>query len=297
MTSKKLHAIAQPSARDNVKGILFMILSMFSFSAVDAIAKFLTADFHPFQIVWTRYLGLFFGILFLMIWRGVSLLKTERRTLQLARGAMAALSAVLFVTAVNFVPLADAITVTFIAPFVVTIFSAFLLSEKVGVHRWSAVIFGFLGTLIVMRPGFEEFNPALLLAVFAAVLFAFRQLLSRYLSASDNTETTVAYTALVAILILSIPLPFIWQTPLSWFQLMLMAAMAIMAGFGELLVIKSLEVGLAVVVSPMHYTILIWGIMYGYLIFGDFPDSWTLSGAFIIVLSGIYTFYRERRLD
>ena len=297
MTNKKLQPIAQASAGENVKGIMFMILSMFSFSAVDAIAKFLTADFHPFQIVWTRYLGLFFGILFLMIWRGVSLLKTERRTLQLARGAMAALSAVLFVTAVNFVPLADAITVTFIAPFVVTIFSALLLGEKVGVHRWSAVIFGFLGTLIVMRPGFEEFNPALLLAVVAAVLFAFRQLLSRYLSASDNTETTVAYTALVSILILSIPLPFIWQTPLSWFQIMLMAAMSIMAGFGELLVIKSLEVGLAVVVSPMHYTILIWGIMYGYLIFGDFPDSWTLSGAFIIILSGAYTFYRERRLD
>ena len=290
-----LSKIIEPTARENLIGVGLMLLSMFVFSAVDTIAKVLTTDFHPLQIVWTRQLGLVVGVLVMVAVRGVSLFQTNHRKLQLVRGLMAALSAALFITAINFVPLADAIAVTFIAPFVVTMFSALLLKEKVGIHRWSAVIVGFLGTLIILRPGFDGFEPALLLAVLAAVLFAFRQIISRYLSGSDKTETTIAYTALVAVLVLFIPLPFIWQTPVSGFHIFLMAVMAILAGLGELLVIKALEVALAVVVSPVHYTILIWGSLYGYFVFGDFPDYWTWTGAVIIILSGLYTLYRERK--
>jgi S-adenosylmethionine uptake transporter len=290
-----LSKIIEPTARENLIGVGLMLLSMFVFSAVDTIAKVLTTDFHPLQIVWTRQLGLVVGVFVMIAVRGVSLFQTNHRKLQLVRGLMAALSAALFVTAINFVPLADAIAVTFIAPFVVTMFSALLLKEKVGIHRWSAVIVGFLGTLIILRPGFDGFEPALLLAVLAAVLFAFRQIISRYLSGSDKTETTIAYTALVAVLVLVIPLPFIWQTPVSGFHIFLMAVMAILAGLGELLVIKALEVALAVVVSPVHYTILIWGSLYGYFVFGDFPDYWTWGGAVIIILSGLYTLYRERK--
>ena len=295
MTLKPSSKLIEPTARDNLVGIGLMLLSMFVFSAVDTIAKVLTTDFHPLQIVWTRQLGLVAGVFVMMALRGASLFETKRRKLQLARGLMAALSAALFITAINYVPLADAIAVTFVAPFVVTMFSALLLKEKVGIHRWSAVIVGFLGTLVILRPGFDGFEPALLLAVLAAVLFAFRQIISRYLSGSDKTETTVAYTALVAVMVLFIPLPFVWQTPVSGFHLLLMAIMAILAGLGELLVIKALEVALAVVVSPVHYTILIWGSLYGYFVFGDFPDYLTWIGAIIIILSGLYTLYRERK--
>ena len=295
MTLKPSSKLIEPTARDNLVGIGLMLLSMFVFSAVDTIAKVLTTDFHPLQIVWTRQLGLVVGVFVMIAVRGVSLFQTNHRKLQITRGLMAALSAALFITAINFVPLADAIAVTFIAPFVVTMFSALLLKEKVGIHRWSAVIVGFLGTLVILRPGFDGFEPALLLAVLAAVLFAFRQIISRYLSGSDKTETTVAYTALVAVMVLFIPLPFVWQTPVSGFHLLLMAIMAILAGLGELLVIKALEVALAVVVSPVHYTILIWGSLYGYFVFGDFPDYLTWIGAIIIILSGLYTLYRERK--
>ena len=295
MTLKPSSKLIEPTARDNLVGIGLMLLSMFVFSAVDTIAKVLTTDFHPLQIVWTRQLGLVAGVFVMMALRGALLFETNHRKLQLARGLMAALSAALFITAINYVPLADAIAVTFVAPFVVTMFSALLLKEKVGIHRWSAVIVGFLGTLVILRPGFDGFEPALLLAVLAAVLFAFRQIISRYLSGSDKTETTVAYTALVAVMVLFIPLPFVWQTPVSGFHLLLMAIMAILAGLGELLVIKALEVALAVVVSPVHYTILIWGSLYGYFVFGDFPDYLTWIGAIIIILSGLYTLYRERK--
>ena len=295
MTLKPSSKLIEPTARDNLVGIGLMLLSMFVFSAVDTIAKVLTTDFHPLQIVWTRQLGLVAGVFVMMALRGASFFETKHRKLQLARGLMAALSAALFITAINYVPLADAIAVTFVAPFVVTMFSALLLKEKVGIHRWSAVIVGFLGTLVILRPGFDGFEPALLLAVLAAVLFAFRQIISRYLSGSDKTETTVAYTALVAVMVLFIPLPFVWQTPVSGFHLLLMAIMAILAGLGELLVIKALEVALAVVVSPVHYTILIWGSLYGYFVFGDFPDYLTWIGAIIIILSGLYTLYRERK--
>ena len=187
MTLKPSSKLIEPTARDNLVGIGLMLLSMFVFSAVDTIAKVLTTDFHPLQIVWTRQLGLVAGVFVMMALRGVSLFETKHSKLQLARGLMAALSAALFITAINYVPLADAIAVTFVAPFVVTMFSALLLKEKVGIHRWSAVIVGFLGTLVILRPGFDGFEPALLLAVLAAVLFAFRQIISRYLSGSDKT--------------------------------------------------------------------------------------------------------------
>ncbi|MDC0563744.1 DMT family transporter [Alphaproteobacteria bacterium] len=295
MTPKPSSKLIEPTARDNLVGIGLMLLSMFVFSAVDTIAKVLTTDFHPLQIVWTRQLGLVAGVFVMMALRGASLFETNRRKLQLARGLMAALSPALFITAINYVPLADAIAVTFVAPFVVTMFSALLLKEKVGIHRWSAVVVGFLGTLVILRPGFDGFEPALLLAVLAAVLFAFRQIISRYLSSSDKTETTVAYTALVAVMVLFIPLPFVWQTPVSGFHLLLMAIMAILAGLGEFLIIKALEVALAVVVSPVHYTVLIWGSLYGYFVFGDFPNYLTWIGAIIIILSGLYTLYREHK--
>jgi drug/metabolite transporter (DMT)-like permease len=121
-----------------------------------------------------------------------------------------------------------------------------------------------------------------------------RQVLSRVLASSDTTETTIAYTALVGSFILTIPLPFIWQWPTTTLEIALLAGNALMAAMAELLVIKSLEVAQAVVVAPVQYSMLIWGTMYGYLVFGQLPDLWTWVGALIIVATGIYTLNRER---
>lgn len=283
-----------PSSRDNLVGVLFMFTGMFVFSAVDAQAKYLTQTMPAMQIVWGRQIGLFLGVLFLLGLKGTHVLKSRYPRLQIARGFAAAMSASLFILGLSYVPLADAVSVTFVAPIVVTILSFLLLGERIGIHRWTATLAGFAGTLVVIRPGFDTFHPGLLLPLVAACFFASRQVISRYIGKDDRTETTVAYTALVSFVFLSLIVPFIWVPFVSNTQIAIFLLMSVMAALGEILVIKALEVGLAVVVSPLHYTIIIWASFYGYVLFGHVPDFWTYGGAAIIVASGLYILHRER---
>ena len=266
----------------------------FLFSAVDMQAKFLTESLHPVQVAWSRQLGLFLGVVILLGLRGPELLRTAHPFLQIGRGALAAGSAAMFIVAVAYVPLADAVAVSFVAPFMVTVMGALLLRERVGPRRWTAITVGFLGMLIVIRPGLGVFHPAMFLVLVAATCFALRQIVSRKLSGSDRTATTVAYTAIAATFLLSLPLPFVWQTPAWGLEMALLISIALMAAVAETMIIKSLEMAEAVVLAPVHYSLLIWGTMYGWLVFGELPDSWTWTGAAIIVATGIYTLHRER---
>ena len=277
------------------QGIAYMAAGMFLFAAVDTQAKFLTDTLHPVQIAWSRQFGLVIGVLILLAIRGTSILRTQHPRLQIARGVLAAGSATLFILAISYVPLADAVAVSFVAPFIVTVLGALVLRETVGIHRWTAVIIGFIGTLIVIRPGLGVIHPAVMLVLLAATLYASRQILSRVLSGTDPVTTTFTYTALAGCAVLSVPLPFFWQWPTTPTEITLLISTAAMAAVAELLVIKSLEMAQAVVVAPVHYTLLIWGTMYGYLVFDQLPDLWTWVGATIIVASGFYTLHRERR--
>jgi len=283
-----------PRRSESLRGIAYMALGLFLFSAVDTQAKFLTDSLHPVQIVWARQAGLVLGVLILLARRGTSVLHTAHPYLQITRGALAAGSATIFIFAVSYVPIADAVAVSFVAPFMVTVLGALVLREHVGFRRWAAITVGFAGTLVVIRPGLGVVHPAMLLVILAASLYALRQILSRHLSGSDRTETTVAYTALVSIVLLTIPLPFVWQWPVTALHITLLISIAIMAALGEFLIIKSLEVAQAVVLAPVHYSLLIWSTIYGYLVFGQFPDVWTWIGAAIIMATGLYTLHRER---
>lgn len=264
------------------------------FAATDAVAKLLTETLPAIQIVWSRQCGLLLGILIVIAIHGFKVLKSTQPVLQISRGVLAAISATLFIVAVGYVPLVDAVAITFVAPFIVTIMGALILKETVGIRRWVAVTIGFIGTLIVIRPGLGIVHPASFLLIIAAAAFAFRQILSRTLAGGDKTSTTVAYTAIVSWTLLSIPLGFVWQTPTTSQEIVLLIAIAIMAAFAETLVIMALSTAQAVVVAPVQYTLLIWGTMYGFLIFGQLPDFWTLVGAIIIVATGLYTLNRER---
>jgi S-adenosylmethionine uptake transporter len=285
-----------PKRPDNIRGLIYMGAAFFLYSAADAQAKFLTTSFHPIQIAWTRQLGLLTGVIFLLFLKGPTILAAKAPFLQVARGALAVISVTLFVSAVKFVPLADAVAVTFVAPFIVTILGALLLGENVGRHRLSAVIVGFIGTLVVIRPGLGAFHPATILVLLAATAFALRQILSRMLTDRDRIATTIAYTSLVSSALLTIPLPYFWNTPQSASQLMLLAGLAVCAGMGEFLIIKALETAHAVVVTPMHYTLIVWATFYGWFIFAQLPDFWTLAGTAIIVATGLYIVRRERML-
>jgi drug/metabolite transporter (DMT)-like permease len=285
-----------PRRPDNMRGLLLMALAFFVFAAADVQAKFLTASFDPVQIVWTRQLGLLMGVLTLLILKGASILKTRHPGLQVLRGLLAVISATGFIYALRYVPLADAVAVTFIAPFMVTIMGALFLGEKVGLRRWGAVTIGFVGTLIVIRPGLGVIHPAVFLVVMAAAAFALRQVLSRVLAATDRTATTVAYTAIASVLLLSVPLPFFWRAPEAGWELALLASMAACAALGELLVIRALEIAQAIVLAPIHYSLIIWGTFYGWLVFDQLPDRWTLLGAAIIIATGLYIMNREWKL-
>ena len=280
---------------NNVRGALFMLAGMFVFAAVDAQAKYLTDHLPALQIVWLRQIGLVLGVLILIAYHGRGILKTGFRTLQIARGVVAAGSATLFIIGLNFVALADAVSVTFVAPLVVTMLAALLLGEPVGIHRWTATIVGFLGTVVVIRPGFESFHPGLFLPLLAAMLFAVRQVISRHIGRRDRTTTTLTYTALTAFIMTSCLQPFVWQPIGTWHLVIIIISMSLMAALGEFLVIRALEIGQAVFVSPLHYTLIIWASLYGYFLFGQFPDGWTLVGSAVIIAAGLYALYRERR--
>lgn len=279
-----------------MRGLVIMALGMFFFSAADTLAKYLTKDFHTVQIMWSRQGGLMVGVAILIAFKGFSVFRSSHPRLQITRGIAAAGSGTIFIFAIAYVPLADAVAVSFVAPFMVTIMGALFLKERVGVRRWTAIIIGFIGTLIVIRPGAGAVHPAVFLVVLAAGLFAARQVLSRALS-DDNTSTTIAYTALVSGALLSLFLPFVWKTPETGNELMLFAGLASLAATGEICIIKALEITQAVIIAPVHYTLIIWSTMYGYIIFNDLPDIWTWIGAAIIGISGIYTLYREHHLS
>ncbi len=273
-----------------------MTTGMFLFAAVDTQAKFLTGSFHPFQIGWLRVIGLVLGIAFLTAIYGRRIFVTQRLGLQIFRGVLAVISALCFIFAIQFVPLADAVAASFVAPFFVTILGAVVLREKVGYRRWVAVVVGFIGALIIVRPGMDAVHPAVFLVILAAFMFASRQVIGRLISSTDKTITTVAYTALTGGLLLSLPLAFVWRWPQSNLELALFAAVAVLSGVSEVLLIKALEVADAVALAPIHYSILIWATFYGYVIFGDLPDRWTWLGTIIIVAAGLYTIQRAKSI-
>lgn len=271
-----------------------MLCGMFLFSATDMIAKLLTEHFHPVQIIWFRQSGLFCGVVGMLCFRGLSVLHSKQPKLQILRGVLVIFSSLLFVFAVQYVALADAVAASFVAPFFLTIAGAVLLKEPVGIRRWSAVAIGFIGAVVIVRPGMGSIHPAAMLVVLAAAFYASRQIIGRLLADTDKTLTTIAYTAIVSSLLVSMPLPFVWQTPTTDTQWLLLLTIAIAGAGGEVLVIKAFEVAEAAVVAPVHYSLIIWGTIYGYFVFHQLPDQWTLIGTAIIVGAGIYTLQRDR---
>ena len=157
------------------------------------------------------------------------------------------------------------------------------------------MVVGFIGAMIIVRPGTGAVHPAVMLVLVAALAYALRQVIGRKLADTDKTHTTVAYTAIIGTLLISLPMPVIWRTPESITHILLIISMATMSAVAEVMVIKALEVAEAMVVAPIHYTLIIWGTIYGYLVFGQLPDLWTWIGTAIIVAAGLFTLRRSHR--
>ena len=260
---------------------------------MDGFAKYLSADLPVLQITWARY---FFTVAFtlpvMFIFYNKQLVWSDKPKLQVLRGLILLSANIFFFYAISIISLAKALTLAFVAPLIVTAFSPMFLGERVGLRRWTAVIIGFIGSLVVIRPGFLEINLASLAALGTGIMYGFYLIITRKLSTSDNPLLTLLLTGLVGGVIVSFIVPFIWVKP-TLNQWSLMAGIGIFACIGHLFLILSLKYADASKLAPLGYTEIIPNVTIGYYFFGNFPDYWTFLGLFIIVLSGIYISRRE----
>ena len=276
-----------------MKAITFNLLAWVMLPIMDGFAKYLSSDLPVLQITWARY---FFTVAFtlpiMFFFFRKNLVWTDKPKLQLIRGLILLTANLLFFYSISIISLAKALTLAFIAPLVVTAFSPIFLGEKVGFKRWSAVIIGFIGSMVVIRPGFVEINLASLAALGTGVMYGFYLIITRKLSSSDNPLLTLLLTGVVGAIIISFVMPFVWVKP-TLNQWSMMAAIGIFACIGHLFIILSLRYADASKLAPFSYFEIVTNIIIGYYFFSDFPDNWTFLGLFIIIFSGIYISRRE----
>ena len=276
-----------------MKAIIFNLLAWVMLPIMDGFAKYLSVELPVLQITWARY---FFTVVFtfplMLFFFKKYLVWTDKPKLQLIRGLILLTANISFFYSISVISLPNALTLAFVAPLVVTAFSPFFLGESVGYRRWTAVIIGFIGSLVVIRPGFVEINLASLAALGTGIMYGFYLIITRKLSTSDNPLLTLLLTGVVGAIIATTFMPFVWVSP-TFNQWSIMAAIGLFACIGHLFIILSLKYADASKLAPFSYFEIVTNIIIAYYFFGDFPDSWTFLGLFIIVFSGIYISRRE----
>jgi drug/metabolite transporter (DMT)-like permease len=294
-------------------GILCLITAGFVFSFFNAIVKHLSTNGMPvMEVAWGRYV---FHLLFALVYAGLArhierpatpaplprswwqpwreMLRARKPGLQFLRSLLMLATTLLFFLAVSHIDLASATAVAFVEPMVITILSFFLLKEQVGVRRWSAVAIGFIGVLIVIRPGFGMVSLAILLPVLSASTGATYNVLTRIAARYDSNVTSLFYAALVGCLALSAFMPLVWQAP-SPNEWLLLAALGFSGGLAHTLVIRAFSFASASIIAPFIYLQLVWATAIGYVWFDMLPAITTWIGGAVIIATGIYTAHRER---
>jgi drug/metabolite transporter (DMT)-like permease len=285
-------AATRPEAERPFYAIGLVLLAVALFSVMDALSKSLAARLDPVEVVWGRY----FAILVLLtppLIRHPRLFFSRRPGLQLIRGVGVMGAAVLFIAGLARMPLADASAIGFTSPLLVTVLSVPLLGEHVGLRRWSAVALGFVGVLVVIRPGSGAVGPVALLPLSSAACWALSIVVTRRMGATDRPLTTLLYSTVIGFALSSLPLPYVWRSA-SLADWGIMATMALLSATGQYLLIAGLSRGAASLLASFTYSQMIWSTLLGYLVFDAVPTVWTWSGATLIIASGLYVAHRER---
>ncbi|MDF2096349.1 DMT family transporter [Aquibaculum arenosum] len=283
--------------RDNLLlGIAAMLLGMLLMTMMDATAKWLGEGYPISQIVFFRNLFALPPIL-VVTWAsgGLSSLRTRQWKLHLLRGFAILLAIYTFFWGLRFLPLADAIALAFLAPLFVSLLSIPLLGEKVGPRRWAAVGVGFVGMLVMLRPGAEVFRWEALLPTATAFGYALAMILTRRLSREDSNASIIFWGTLVGCLFSAAFLPFAWRTP-PLIDFALLAMMGMVGSVSMYCMTVAYRSAPAAVIAPFEYTALLWGLLIGWLVWSELPDAWVWTGAAVIVGSGIYILHREQRI-
>ena len=276
-----------------MKAIILNLSAWAVLPFMDTIAKYLSAEISFFQITWARY---FFTVVwtlpFMFFFFRKNLKWSENPKLQILRGITLLSANICFFYSISVISMAKALTLAYVAPLVTTALSPIFLNEKVGIRRWFAVILGFIGSLVVIRPGFIEFNLATISALGTGCFYGVYLIITRKLHTTDNPLLTLLITVVVGAIISTLFVPIVWIN-LTHNQWLLLALMGIFACLGHLLLICSLRYADASKLAPFGYFEIITNIILGYYFFNDFPDLWTFTGLFIIISSGTYIYSRE----
>jgi drug/metabolite transporter (DMT)-like permease len=280
---------------NNALGALFILLATLSYASMDAISKFLVADYGVIQIMWVRC-----GLIFLFSWvivrrQGLTrALRTDRPWLQIVRSLILVIESAIFVLAFRYLPLADAHALAATSPLIVIALGVLFLGEKAGLARWLAVAVGFGGVLLIIQPGLRTVDWPVLLPLGGAVLWATYQILTRLAARHDSPDTSLIWAAVVPLAATTFvgPIGWQWPTATAW---ILMALISAIGAAGNYAMIKALDYAEAGAVQPYNYTLLVWATVLSVVVFGDIPDGWTILGAAIVVASGLYTWHHDRR--
>jgi drug/metabolite transporter (DMT)-like permease len=295
MTAPAPSASSATDRPDDIpRGIALVLLTMALFACQDAVIKHLTTDYSTAQILWVRYV-MFAGLALALATRKRPLrqvLRSARPGFQVIRSLLILGDMACFVVAVRYLPLADAHSLIATFPLITTGLAAFMLKEQVGIRRWLAILACFVGVLIILRPGLAAIQPGALWALAAAVFFALYQVMTRVVSRDDASETSLLYMAITGAVATTVIGPFFWTAPDAegWAFLVVLS---IVGTATHMLLIRALHYAPASVLQPFNYTLLPWATLVGLVVFGQFPDGWTILGAAIVVASGLYTIWRE----
>jgi drug/metabolite transporter (DMT)-like permease len=269
-------------------GILCLVVN-------DTMAKWLTATYSPLQIVFLRNLVALPMIAALLVaLRGGAAFRTRHLKVHALRGLLLVGGAYCFFLGLKYLPLAEATSLVFAAPIFITALSVPLLGDRVGWRRWSAVLVGFLGVLLIVRPGAAAFQPASLVVVLAALIYALIMISARWIGRGEDVWTMMFYVVLFPLLFSAVAVPAVWITP-QLSHLPLVFGMAVFGTLGMTLISQAFRLAPAAVVAPFDYTALIWASLFGWLVWGEIPDIWTYVGAAVIIAGGSYIVLRETR--
>lgn len=285
-----------PGKQDHLRGILLIMAAVSTFAILDTTAKYLSHSYPVPLIVWVRY-AMHAALMLLVLGPrlGRALVQTQRPGLQAVRGVVLAASSLFYFGALSFMPIAEAAAITFLAPLLVTAMSVYFLKERVRRSAWAALAAGFVGVLLIARPGGAVFTPAVLLPLATAVCFATYQLMTRQLAGVDSTLATLFIGALVGTAVISVLLPFYWALPQTPFDAFLFVMLGVLGASSHFVLIRAFEYAPPSVLAPFVYVQLVTVLVLGYLVFGEFPDGLSLAGMGIIVLSGAWIAVRQER--
>ncbi len=285
------------SAHFSVVAVLLTVAACTVMAGMDSFAKFLALEAPVLLVVWGRYF--FHTVITFAYYRATTgsleFVRARRPGLQFIRALMLLGTTISMYFAITVMPLGDAASIQFLAPVLLTAFSGVFLSEHVGPRRWVAVLFGFLGVLLVARPGSGVFGWHALLPLATAFFLAAYMMMTRSIRDKDNPDATTFYSTALGALVLTGVAFFYWQ-PLSTVQWICMVAMGTCGAVGHFLLVKAFHRAEASMLAPFTYTQVVAAILFGYLFFAETPSTWTLSGASIVIASGVYIWYRETRV-